>query len=59
MTKPPLRIAKRLTLSLHVVTAVVAFLRRRGQGKSYAAQKPAEEFHLVHAQFVALDPVSN
>ena len=55
MTK--LRIADDLSLPLSVVTEVVGFLGRRGQGKGSAAQRLAEEMYTAHAQFVAIDPV--
>jgi DNA helicase HerA-like ATPase len=40
-----------------VVTEKLAFLGRTGSGKSYAAQKLAEEIYRAGAQFVVLDPV--
>lgn len=52
-----LRLAPGLALPLNVVTEVLAFLGRRGQGKSYAAMRLAELMHAAGAQFVALDPV--
>src|SRR5436309_598759 len=52
-----LRIAPDLALPLDAVTEKLAFLGRTGSGKSYAAQKLAEEIHAAGAQFVALDPV--
>src|SRR5262245_23202785 len=39
------------------VTERLAFLGRTGSGKTYAAQKLAEEMHRIGAQFVVLDPV--
>ena len=52
-----LKLAEDLALPLEAVTEVLAFLGRRGQGKSYAAQKLAELLYEAGAQFVALDPV--
>lgn len=57
MTAAQLKIADDLSLPLDVVTEVIGFLGRRGQGKSSAAQKLAEEMYRVGAQFVAFDPV--
>lgn len=54
-----LKIADELTLPVAVVTEVIGFLGRRGQGKSYAAQRLAELMHEARAQFVVLDPVGN
>lgn len=52
-----LQIGPGLTLPLEAVTERLAFLGRTGSGKSYAAQKLAEEMHRAGAQFIALDPV--
>ena len=52
-----LRISPDLPLPLEAVTERLAFLGRTGSGKSYAAQKLAEEMHKAGAQFVVLDPV--
>jgi hypothetical protein len=52
-----LKIADDLNLPMAAVTEVLGFLGRRGQGKSYAAQKLAELMHEAGSQFVALDPV--
>lgn len=52
-----LRVADGLTLPISAVTEKLAFLGRTGQGKTYAAQKLAEEMHRADAQFVAFDPV--
>lgn len=52
-----LNIAEDLSLPLDVVTEAIAWLGRRGSGKTYAAQKLAEEMHRLQAQFVTLDPV--
>lgn len=57
MTK--LRISPDLALPIEAVTEAIGFLGRRGSGKSYAAQKLAEQFHSAGAQFIALDPVGN
>lgn len=57
MTK--LHISPSLSLPIEAVTEAIGFIGRRGSGKSYAAQKLAEEFHRAKAQFVALDPVGN
>lgn len=54
-----LQIASGLSLPIEATTEAIGFLGRRGSGKSYAAQKLAEEFHRAKAQFVALDPVGN
>lgn len=54
-----LHIATDLSLPLRAVTEALGFLGRRGSGKTYAAQKLAEEFHRVGAQFVVLDVVGN
>lgn len=52
-----LRISEDLSLPIEAVTEKSAFLGRTGSGKTYAAQKLAEEMHRAGAQFVALDPV--
>lgn len=57
MTK--LHLAADLALPVDAVTEAIGFLGRRGSGKSYAAQRLAEEFHRANAQFIALDPVGN
>jgi hypothetical protein len=57
MTK--LHIAEGLSLPIEAATEAIGFIGRRGSGKSYAAQKLAEEFHRAKVQFVALDPVGN
>jgi hypothetical protein len=54
-----LTISPDLSLPTEAVTEAIGFLGRRGSGKSYAAQKLAEEFHRARAQFVVLDPVGN
>ena len=52
-----LKISEDLALPLEAVTEKFAFLGRTGSGKTYAAQKLAEEMHRAKAQFVVLDPV--
>jgi hypothetical protein len=54
-----LHIADELSLPIEAVTEALAFLGRRGSGKSYASQLLAEQFFKAKAQFVALDPVGN
>jgi len=54
-----LPLADGLSLPIEAVTEVLAWLGRRGQGKSYGAQRLAELFHEAGAQFVVLDPVGN
>lgn len=55
MTK--LRISESLSLPIEAVTEKLAFIGRTGSGKTYAAQKLAEEMASAKAQFVVLDPV--
>jgi hypothetical protein len=55
MTK--LRISDSLALPLDAVTQAMAWLGRRGSGKSYGSTKLAELFYDAGAQFVAIDPV--
>lgn len=52
-----LHISEDLTLPVDAVTQKLAFLGRTGSGKTYAAQKLAEEMLRVQAQVVCLDPV--
>lgn len=52
-----LRIANGLSLPIEAVTEKLGFIGRTGTGKTYAAQKLAEEMSRAGAQFVALDPV--
>lgn len=54
-----LQIARELALPLAAATEVVGFIGRRGQGKTYAAQRFAELLHEHDSQFVVLDPVGN
>ena len=56
MTRP-LHLSDALSLPVRAVTEKLAFLGRTGSGKTYAAQKLAEEMHAAAAQFVVLDPV--
>jgi hypothetical protein len=48
-----------LSLPLDAVTQAIAFLARRGGGKTYGAGKLAEEMLRAEAQVVVLDPVGN
>jgi hypothetical protein len=57
MAMTALRLSDDLKLPPAVVTEKLAFLGRTGSGKTYAAQKLAEEMHDAGAQFVVLDPV--
>lgn len=57
MTKSLLRISPSLTLPDEVVTEVLAWLGRRGSGKTYGASKFAELLHARGAQFVVIDTV--
>lgn len=52
-----LRISDDLALPVEAVTEKLGFLGRTGSGKTYAAQRLAEEMHAAGAQFVVLDPV--
>lgn len=52
-----LKIADDLTLPDAAVTEVLAWIGRRGSGKTYGATKACEEMHRIGAQFVALDAV--
>ena len=52
-----LKISDTLTLPIEAVTEKLGFLGRTGAGKTYAAQKLAEEMHRINAQFIAFDPV--
>lgn len=52
-----LKLAKDLSLPVEAVTEKLGFLGRTGSGKTYAAQKLAEEMHKSGVQFVVLDPV--
>lgn len=48
-----------LSLPLDAVTQAIAFLARRGAGKTYGAGKLAEEMLRAGGQVVVLDPVGN
>ena len=52
-----LKLGTGLTLPLDAVTQAIAFLGRRGSGKTYAAMKLAELMLAADAQIIALDPV--
>jgi len=52
-----LRLSNDLKLPIEAVTEKLGWLGRTGSGKTYGAQKLAEEMHRAGAQFVALDPV--
>lgn len=52
-----LEISASLSLPLRAVTEKLAWLGRTGSGKTYGAQKLAEEMHAAAAQFIVLDPV--
>lgn len=52
-----LRLAENLSLPIDVTTQALAFMGRRGSGKSYAATKLAELLYEARAQFIAFDPV--
>lgn len=52
-----LKLARDLSLPVEAVTEKLGFLGRTGSGKTYAAQKLAEEMHKSGVQFVVLDPV--
>jgi hypothetical protein len=54
-----LRIAKDLALPLDAVTQTLAFIARKGGGKTYGAQLLAEQMLDAGAQVVAIDPVGN
>jgi len=55
MTK--LRISDTLSVPVDVTTQALAWLGRRGSGKSYGATKLAELLYDANAQFVGFDPV--
>jgi uncharacterized protein len=58
-TVKTLRISKDLELPLDAVTQTLAFIARKGGGKTYGAQLLAEEMLGAGAQVVAIDPVGN
>jgi uncharacterized protein len=53
----PLKFARNLELPSDAVTQSIAFLGRKGSGKSYASSKLAELMLDIGAQIVVLDPV--
>lgn len=59
MTKPtgPIALSPSLHLPADAVTQTFACIARRGHGKTYAAQKLAEEMLAAGDQIVAIDPV--
>lgn len=57
--KKILALAKGLSLPRDAVTQTFGFMAKRGAGKTYAAQKLAEEMISIQAQVVAVDPVGN
>lgn len=57
MSTHRLHLSDTLRLPIEAVTEKLGFLGRTGSGKTYAAQKLAEEMHAAGAQFVVLDPV--
>jgi hypothetical protein len=56
-SKNALRMAKDLVLPDECVTEVMAFLGRRGSGKTYGASKFAEQLYERSAQFIVIDTV--
>src|SRR5262245_13694185 len=54
-----LHISDQLSLPLDAVTQTIAFIARKGGGKTYGATKLAELMLEAHAQVIALDPVGN
>lgn len=57
MTKKKLKLAKGLSLPIDAVTQALAFMGRRGSGKTYGAGRMAEQMLDAGAQLVVLDPV--
>lgn len=55
--RTPLVLGPGLALPPAAITEVVAWLGRRGQGKTYAALKFAEQLAALGSWFIALDPV--
>lgn len=51
--------AKGLALPVDAATQTIAFIARKGAGKSYAGGKLVEGLHEHEAQFVVIDPVGN
>jgi len=58
-TKIPFAFGKNGTLPADVVTQVLAFIGRRGAGKTYGANKLVEGLLGIHAQTVVIDPIGN
>lgn len=54
-----IRLAREIRLPLDAVTQGLAFLGRRGAGKTYAAGVLVEGLLEAHAQVVVFDPVGN
>jgi len=54
-----LHLARGLTLPVDAVTETFGFMARRKAGKTYCAQKLAEEMLSVRAQIIVLDPIGN
>jgi len=54
-----LKITKTRALPLDAVTQTLAFIARKGAGKTYAAGKLVEELLGAGAPVVVLDPVGN
>ena len=52
-------IGKHLSLPEEAVTETFGILAQKGFGKTYAAQKLAEQMMKANAQVVAIDPVGN
>lgn len=59
MSAPTLAMGAGLDLPVNAVTQALAFLGRRGSGKTYGASKLAELMLVAGAQIVALDPVGS
>ena len=53
----PLKLAKGLSLPLDAITQTIAFLARRGAGKTYAAGRLCEQMLSQRAQVIIVDPV--
>lgn len=57
MNHQKLQISEDLSLPANAITQAIAWMGRRGSGKSYGATRLAELFHGIGAQFIAIDPV--
>lgn len=57
--KRKLKLSPDLSFPVDAVTETFGFMARRGGGKTYCAQKLAEEMLEAGAQIVALDPIGN